>query len=198
MAQVKMEMNVPVAIDQAKYLDCIPGKFGHQLRLKGTINGEPESVMYLPGKVWAAKKALIEAEIIGEDDFNEEPEEALGIPLEMTEFVLTNKQVPGKNYGNLEVSWKTHAKATTSPKAQNTGFLLPNEEPGYLEALAGQPEASIVLIPSQQAKVEAMYIQSLQFVVGKVVPVWEAGKVAYDAGALNAAVATIMIQRGGR
>jgi hypothetical protein len=202
-----MEMNIPVTVDHAKYLDCIPGKFGHQLRLKGTINGEPDSVMYLPGKVWAAKKALIEAEIIGEDDFNEEPEEALGIPLEMTEFVLTNKQVAGKNYGNLEVSWKTHAKAVGATKAHNTGPLLPGEEPGYLDALSGQQSGSIntpgnhpsnAPPESQREKVERMYLESLHFVVNKVIPVWEAGKLSYDAAATNAAVAVVVIQRGGR
>lgn len=210
MALLKVKLNIPILVQQAKYLDVMPpGDYGSQLRLKGTINGEENTMVYVPGKVWAAKKALIEAGVISDEDFNEEPAEAVNIPLLKTAFVLTNMQVPGKNYGNIEVKLPIEVLQTTpqATKAHNSGPLLPNEEPGYLEALAGQ-QASSINTPgnypsnsppeSQQEKVERMYLESLHFVVNKVIPIWEAGKLSYDAAATNAAVAVVVIQRGGR
>lgn len=98
-------------------------------------------------------------------------------------------------------------KAPPAMRTYDSGPLLPGEEEGYGEALAGQ-QASSINTPgnhpsnsppeSQQEKVERMYLESLHFVVNKVVPVWEAGKVSYDAAAVNAAVAVVVIQRGGR
>lgn len=210
MPHMKMKLNLPMTVNEARYLDCMPGEYGPQLRIKGTIEGEPNSALYLPGKVWAVRKSLVEAGVIGEEAFDEKPTEAVNIPLLKTEFVLTNQQVTGKNYGNIVVATSDGTpKPPQATKAHNTGSLLPNEEPGYLEALAGQqagtPQrlgggagAVSVEIVSQKEKVEAMYIQSLQFIVGKVVPIWEAGEISYDAGDMNAAVATLMIQRGGR
>lgn len=213
MPHMKMKLNVPMTIDEARYLDCMPGEYGPQLRIKGTIAGEPNSVLYLPGKVWAARKSFVEAGVIGEEAFDEEPTEAVNIPLLKTAFVLTNQQVSGKNYGNLVVfpmsAGITVAAPLAATKIRSTGPLLPNEEPGYIEALTGQQAASPQLlgggagavsveIVSQKEKVEAMYLESLHFVVNKVVPVWEAGKVSYDAAAMNAAVAVVVIQRGGR
>lgn len=197
MAQIKMQMNVPVTIQDAKYLDVMPpGKFGSQLRLKGTIEGEPDSVMYIPGKVWAAKKALIEARLIGEDDFNEEPTEALNVPLLKRTFVLTNKQVAGKSYGNVAVTFQD------APQAINTkspGKLLPGEEEGYLEALTGSQSGAVVVSSADPMEsVGKLYLECMKWAVDRIVPLWEAGEVKFDASALNAATATLMIQRGKR
>lgn len=203
MAQVRMQMNLPVTIQDAKYLDCMPpGQFGSQLRLKGTINGEPNSVMYLPGKVWSARKALIEAGVIGEDDFDEEPAEAINIPLLKTAFVLTNKQVAGKNYGNISVSFLVASQSLLpSNKGQNTGPLLPSEEEGYIDALTGNygNGAITTVLPSDPMEsVGKLYLECMKYAVDKIIPLWEAGEVKYDASALNAATATLMIQRGKR
>lgn len=46
-----------------------------------------------------------------------------------------------------------------------------------------------------------MYLDAMKFVVDKVVPIWEAGKVPYTASDINAATATVMIdhqRRSGR
>lgn len=206
MPHMKMKLNIPMTIDEARYLDCLPGEYGPQLRIKGTIEGEPNSVLYLPGKVWSARRSLVEAGVIGEDAFDEEPTEAINIPLLKTAFILTNQQVAGKNYGNIAVApigGETLQSALPSTKGRDVGPLLPNEEQDYLDALTGHGSGSVSVeavnsSETQKAKVEAMYTQSLQFIVEKIVPIWEAGKVPYDAGAMNAAVATLMIQRGGR
>jgi hypothetical protein len=208
MPHMKMKLNLPMTVNDARYLDCMPGEYGPQLRIKGTIEGEQNSVLYLPGKVWAARKSLVEAGVIGEEAFDEEPTEAVNIPLLKTEFVLTNQQVTGKNYRNIAVATRDGTqKPPQATKAHNTGPLLPGEEEGYVDALAGQPDGAYVTLgisrevpitESQKDKVERMYLESLRFVVNRVVPVWEAGKISYDAGDMNAAVATLMIQRGGR
>lgn len=149
MAIIKMQMNVPVQVQQAKYLDVMPpGKFGSQFRLKGTVDGDSDAVVYLPGKVWAARKALVEAGVIDTDDFDEEPTEAVNIPLLKTAFVLMNKQVQGKNYGNIEVAVPPNGQAPAQQAVMGAkpGPLLPNEsgEEEYLKALTGEPSKRIV------------------------------------------------------
>lgn len=92
-------------------------------------------------------------------------------------------------------------KPQEGPKGYNAGPLLPNEEPGYLEALAGHgggADSVSVEVESQKDKVERMYLESMNFVINKVVPVWAAGEIAYDAGHINASTATVLIQRNGR
>lgn len=92
-------------------------------------------------------------------------------------------------------------KAPEAPKGYNAGPLLPNEEPGYLEALAGHGGGAgsvSIEVESQKDKVERMYLESMNFVINKVVPVWTAGEIAYDAGHINASTATMLIQRNGR
>lgn len=206
MAQVKLLYNTPVNVNDAKYLDCIPGEYGHQLRIKGTIDDQPNSVIYLPGRVWAAKKVLIEAGVIGEDDFDEEPKEALNIPLLMKSFYLENKQVKGKNYGQLHVYDsagvpKDTQNAPQTTKGKNAGPLLPEEEEGYLDALTGQEQGPVNVPPPPSFPMESvgkLYLECMKYVVDRIVPLWEAGEVKYDASALNAATATLMIQRGKR
>lgn len=142
MAIIKMQMNVPVQVQQAKYLDVMPpGKFGSQFRLKGTIDGDTDAVLYIPGKVWVARRVFITTGIIDETAFDEEPKEAVNIPLLKTAFVLTNKQVQGKNYGNIEVVVPSNGSAPVQHTAtgKTSGPLLPNEsgEEEYLKALTG-------------------------------------------------------------
>ena len=48
---VRFDDNIPVEINEAKYLDLVGGKYGPQVRIKGTINGEENSLAYLPGSV---------------------------------------------------------------------------------------------------------------------------------------------------
>lgn len=204
MAQVKMMLNVPVTVQEAKYLDCMPpGQFGSQLRIKGTINGEPNSVMYLSGKVWSARKSLVEAGVISEEDFDEEPSEAVNIPLLKTSFILVNQQVAGKNYGNIAVGAINGVpSAPQSTKGRNAGPLLPGEEEGYLQAIIGHgsngPVPTTIIEPNAMESVGRLYLECMKWVLDHVVPIWTAGNVPYDASALNAATATLMIQRGKR
>jgi hypothetical protein len=115
----------------------------------------------------------------------------------------TNPRAPDakckdKNCDGVVWPPKKPKKPQEAPRVHNAGPLLPNEEPGYLEALAGQPTPETHPTLSQKAKVEQMYLECLEFVVNKVLPIWTAGDIPCDAGAMNAAVATLMIQRGGR
>jgi hypothetical protein len=207
MAKVTMALNVPLVIEQAKYLDWMPpGQFGSQLRLKGTIGGDPDAVLYLPGKCWATGRGLMNGGVIDLMDFDQEPEKAVNIPLLKTSFVLTNKQVPGKNYGNIVVGSQGELPglsqaAPQSTKGRNAGPLLPGEEEGYLEAVAGQGGgcgAVSVQVEGPMESVGKLYLECMKWVLDHVVPIWTAGNVPYDASALNAATATLMIQRGKR
>lgn len=201
MAQVKMMLNLPITVQDAKYLDCMPpSQFGSQLRLKGTINGEPNSVMYLSGKVWSARKSLVEAGVISEDNFDEEPKEAVNIPLLKTAFVLTNKQVPGKSYGNISVSFlEASHKPPHARTIYEAGPGLPGEDEGYLEAITGKHAGAVIVSSADPMEsVGKLYLECMKFVVDRIVPFWEAGGVVIDASALNAATATLLIQRGKR
>lgn len=214
MAKVTMSLNVPVTVEHAKYLDWMPPtQFGSQLRLKGEINGDPQAVLYIPGKCWAVGRALVNAGVIAEMSFYNDPAEAMNIPLIISSFTLLNKQVDGKNYGNISVTTATaRQKAPVQPTPQNAGPLLPGEETGYIDALAGglseqEVRPGVTVFEGRQPDVKtgdpmeavgALYLECMKFVVDRIVPFWEAGQVAYDASTLNAATATLMIQRGKR
>lgn len=207
MAKVTMALNVPLVIEQAKYLDWMPpGQFGSQLRLKGTIGGDPQAVLYLPGKSWATGRGLVNGGVIDEMVFDQEPEEAVNIPLLKTSFVLTNKQVPGKNYGNIVVGSQEELPglaqaAPQSTKGRNAGPLLPGEEEGYLEALGVPVQAPVNVPPPPSFPMESvgkLYLECMNWAINNVVPVWTAGGADYDGSALNAVTATLMIQRGKR
>lgn len=98
----RLLMNIPLTVQQAKYLDVVPGQYGAQLRVKGTIEGEADTMLYLPGKMWAVAKALKNAGIIAQDtQVPEEVERATAVEIAERAFVLTLEQVPGQKYANL-------------------------------------------------------------------------------------------------
>jgi len=61
---IKFDRNVPVRIDDAKYLDLVGGQYGPQVRVKGTINGQENAIAYLPGHVADVLTNLLVAGVI--------------------------------------------------------------------------------------------------------------------------------------
>jgi len=61
---IKFDKNVPVRIDDAKYLDLVGGQYGPQVRVKGTINGQENAIAYLPGHVADVLTNLLVAGVI--------------------------------------------------------------------------------------------------------------------------------------
>jgi len=61
---IKFDKNVPVRIDDAKYLDLVGGQYGPQVRVKGTINGQENAIAYLPGQVADVLTNLLVAGVI--------------------------------------------------------------------------------------------------------------------------------------
>jgi hypothetical protein len=120
---VKLAPNVPLKM-KAKFCDIVPGQYGHQVRLKGLVDGE-ESLVYLPGPVWKNLKALRTAGAINTETVNEEPEKALGISLLEHELELVNYQPAGEKFPSLVV--KTNGKPPVS-EVENVG-RLPNDPP---------------------------------------------------------------------
>lgn len=216
----KMLFNVAVEIEDAKYLDVMPpGQYGSQFRLKGTVDGDTDGVLYVPGKVWSVRKALVNAGVISADDFDEEPEKAVNVPLLKTSFTLVNKQVPGKPYGNLEVltvGGDTHANGKppvqSAPKhSGNIGGPLPGEydddnfdpsefgePPNAPVATVARPAVAAALAPNNHAskmqQVEAQYLSALTFVLDKVIPRLAKADIPVDGSATNAICATLIIQ----
>lgn len=83
-------------------------------------------------------------------------------------------------------------KAT--PYQQQDRGALPNDDGPSVYA---EPAAE----PASGNKSTQLYLAAMKFVVNTVVPVWEAGQIAYTASDVNAATATIMIdhqRRSGR
>lgn len=100
----KLLMNIPATVNTLQYLDVVPGTYGAQLKLKGTVDGEPNVGIYLPGKLWAVVKALKTAGVLAQDTIvPEEVTEATSVPFVATTFTITNKQVEGQKYANLDV-----------------------------------------------------------------------------------------------
>lgn len=110
---VRFDDNIPVEINDAKYLDLVGGKYGPQVRIKGTINGEENSLAYLPGSVADVLTALLVAGVITEAPAQyPEPEDKRGIMLQKgatRQFTVTLSKRGGEK--------ETIIGTTTTPAA---------------------------------------------------------------------------------
>ena len=61
---VRFDPNDPVEINEAKFIDLVGGKYGPQVRIKGTINGQENALAYLPGQASDVLTALMIAGVI--------------------------------------------------------------------------------------------------------------------------------------
>jgi hypothetical protein len=185
MATVKLAPNVAVAV-KAKYIDLVPGQYGTQVRIKGTMNGE-DGVIYCPGKAWAALKSLRAALVIDPNQqVDEETKEPVELGILRSEFSLMSEQPAGQKYGTLKVSL---GNGQQSVVANNDA-----EEAKELRSVTASP---IVLIPaslSLEAVVDE-YVKVLDLVLATVVPRLVKADIGASPESINATCATILIQR---
>jgi hypothetical protein len=155
---VKLAPNVPLKM-KAKFCDIVPGQYGHQIRLKGLVDGE-ESLVYLPGPVWKNLKALRSAGAINSDEaVNEEPEKALAISLLEHELELVNEQKAGEKFPSIVVKAGTNGKPPVS-EVENVG-RLPNDPPeGATEVEPTELDKLLSLHARLYKHVLAHYVQA--------------------------------------
>ena len=118
---VRFDDNIPVEINEAKYLDLVGGKYGPQVRIKGTINGEENSLAYLPGSVADVLTALLVHGIIVEAPAQyPEPEDKRGIMLQRgatRQFTVTLSKRGGEK--ETIIGTTTTAAAAPAPAIIN-------------------------------------------------------------------------------
>ena len=114
--KLQLTINVPQPMT-LRYLDVYPDSgqgYGPSLKAKGTVDGE-DVILYVPGKLWAALKALKAAGVIADGQYDEEPTERYNIPVLVPEIVITREQKPGAKYAEIVVQAAGAAKP--APKA---------------------------------------------------------------------------------
>lgn len=196
----KLLMNVPATVNTLQYLDVVPGTYGAQLKLKGTVDGEPNVGVYLPGKLWAVVKAFKTAGVIAQDTVvPEEVTEATAVPFEATTFTLTNKQVEGQKYANLDVR-VVGAVAPATKRADPTPDWLKEEDGwesvgGTATAVATPPVAKAA--DTKLAALFALHDACLKHAITQTAllnagPVTE--RIGDDPDAVSARAATLFIQ----
>jgi hypothetical protein len=179
---VKLAPNVPLKM-KAKFCDVVPGQYGHQVRLKGLVDGE-ESLVYLPGPVWKNLKALRTAGAINTEAVNEEPEKALGISLLEHELELVNYQPAGEKFPSLVV--KANGKPPVS-EVENVG-RLPNDPP------EGATEAE----PTELDKLLSLHARLYKHVLAHYVPAALEAGVEVDLSGVSRLTATLFIESNKR
>ena len=128
---VRFDDNIPVEINDAKYLDLVGGKYGPQVRIKGTINGEENSLAYLPGTVADVLTALLVHGIIVEAPAQyPEPEDKRGIMLQRgatRQFTVTLSKRGGEK--ETIIGTTTTPAATPAPAIINRTIHTPPAAP---------------------------------------------------------------------
>ena len=128
--KLQLTINVPQPMT-LRYLDVYPDSgqgYGPSLKAKGTVDGE-DVILYVPGKLWAALKALKAAGVIADGQYDEEPTERYNIPVLVPEIVITREQKPGAKYAEIVVQAAGAAKP--APKANGKeGHTLGGPIPG--------------------------------------------------------------------
>ena len=117
----KLETNIPARVDHLQYADLVQGKYGPQLKLKGTMDGEADSVIYLT-PAWKAGKALTEAGVLafqgqwpGKDD---KVESDTPVRIVATQFTICDRKPAGEQYSHIaidSVGGAAPARAETPP-----------------------------------------------------------------------------------
>lgn len=187
---------------EIKYVDVWPndmsknnGKgYGAAVSLRGIVDGEDVRV-YPRGFVDRTLRTLIGADVIELGEYDDDPESKYAID------VLDGKKVQimldhpaGEKYSTFTAL--NLSRVTTPPKpGRETSQSRSGDD--------AQPYTQITATHTAPPEVKSTqrYLDAMKFVVDKVVPVWEAGKVPYTAADINAATATVMIdhqRRGDR
>lgn len=116
----KLLVNTPIDM-VANEAAIVPGKFGAQIRLKGSVDGDPNATVFLPGKVWAALKAFKIAGVVPMADYNEEPAEGTEVPLPLnaSEFQLVYAKGASDKYANINVTVRPNGKTAAAALSPN-------------------------------------------------------------------------------
>lgn len=217
MSIVKLDPNVPLKVERAKYLDLVVSKYGPQYRLKGAVEGDPDAMVYLPGKHWNATSALVAAGVINAADVPDDVDDAVAraekgvnVPLKLTAFTLKNRKLATDEYATLEVLTNGQQPAHAAPSASapnarqphNAGGPLPFED--ELPPSARQAPSPPVLADAAKREVDdalrlsrmmASYEDTLVYVLATVVPKMQEADLAPTPEAVLASVHTIWIAR---
>lgn len=113
----------------------------------------------------------------------------------MPDFKCRDKECDGVIWPPREQKAAPKTK-TVATQGRDMGPYIPGLDDGEPYAQITAEHTAPPAVKSTQ-----MYLDAMKFVVDKVVPIWEAGKVPYTASDINAATATVMIdhqRRSGR
>ena len=220
MAIHKLEINKPIDM-VATEAAIVPGKYGAQIRLKGSIGApisDDRATVFLPGKVWAALKAFKMAGVIPNQDYNEEPQEGeeMPLPLNASEFELEYAKGASDKYANIKVTTLAGANAATRPAEKTNGSrpstvasalsknagrdFTPEQFKGTLpEALRGQDEYEQNFADTVQGggvpkmPMRQAYKALTEWTLKEIAPLYEAAGIGLSPEAAAAITATLFI-----
>lgn len=183
MPKIRLAPNVACQVN-AKYADIVPGSFGSQVRLKGTIDGQENAMLFLPSKLERQLQALhdggllesvpaIDAELAG----------PVELKLLQRNFTVVLEQKAGEKFGQLVIT-------TPGTPAAPATAAVPTAAAVASPATLGDAVKSL---PASQ-----VYSQCLRFAIEYVVPEYESAGLTLDAATLSAITATLFIEKSRR
>lgn len=181
MAKLRLDPNVPVLLD-VKYADLIDSQYGVQLRMKGSVPGDRNAVLYVD--VAHAEEPLLAAGVLAAPFEIPDPLPENG--LDVKRLLRVAKLVVGREQRHGE---KT-ARFTVRVQGQDAAAVAtPN---GASEPPAGSGGGTE---RSARKTVAAIYLECVDFALGTVKKRFDAAELPLtDAGAASI-VATLFIQR---
>lgn len=169
MPTYKFASNLPVKVELG-YIDIVPSeKGGPQVRFKGTIDGEPKTYAYLPGKLEDQISALISAGIISNKEYPTEVEKPFEVKPLKKSFSMVKDQPAGDKYGTFKVvNGNGGTSVATAPAAG------PSSSVG---SAAGAAPLTPELLLAEKAKYCTAMKQANAYVIDNIRPKFEGAKI---------------------
>jgi len=193
---IKFDKNVPVRIDDAKWLDLVGGQYGPQVRVKGTINGQENAITYLPGHVADVLTNLLVAGVILEAPAHHpDNDDRRGFALQRGEtrsFSVTLSEVGGEKDTLIDVGGALSAPVA-APAPQPPRATVPKPAPAApaqrpaapTTTPAPAPVRDMDVISTKQGEIANAQCLAVCAVFADLVPTFRANGIEPDAGTVH-------------
>jgi len=189
---IKFDRNVPVRIDDAKYLDLVGGQYGPQVRVKGTINGQENAIAYLPGHVADVLTNLLVAGVILEAPAHyPDNDDRRGFALQRGEtrsFSVTLSEVGGEKDTLIDVGG---AAPVAAPAPQPPRAVSPKPAPAApaprpaAPTTAPSPVPDMDAINTKRGNIATVQYFALRSVCTELLPVFREQGIEPDADTVH-------------
>jgi hypothetical protein len=187
---VRLADNIPLSI-VAKYCDVFIGEYGPDLRFNGTVDGQPNSAVYVFFKTGieqlraiGAITAKVHAEAIAAVEKDAVPDTGFSVGLTKKELTLLSSKPAGQKHGTLQI--------TVTGEPAPLASARPMSEAGptaATEAAANGNGNGNAL----REKRSALYKAMTTFVLDTIVPMYDDKNIPVVANDVHSMVATLYI-----